>query len=93
MCKNSSAPSINAALWHYLGTYNLDFRCENNSTPGVLIEEIRYESCYILLRVCNDVHHMNTIAKHKHLNFMPLYSSVLVINILILVINRCTFLE
>ena len=25
-----------------LGTYNLDFRHENNSTPGVLIEEIRY---------------------------------------------------
>ena len=25
VCKNSSAPSINAALWHYLGTYNLDF--------------------------------------------------------------------
>ena len=42
MCKNSSAPSINATLWHYLGTYNLDFRRENNSTPGVLIEEIRY---------------------------------------------------
>ena len=41
VCKNSS-PSINAALWHYLGTYNLDFRRENNSTPGVLIEEIRY---------------------------------------------------
>ena len=36
----SSAPSINAALWHYLGTYNLDFRHENNSTPGVLIKEI-----------------------------------------------------
>ena len=42
MYKNSSAPSINAALWHYLGTYNLDFRRDNNSTPGVLIEEIRY---------------------------------------------------
>ena len=42
VCKNSSAPSINAALWHYLGTYNLDFRRENNSTPGVLIEEILY---------------------------------------------------
>ena len=42
VCKNSSAPSINATLWHYLGTYNLDFRHENNSTPGVLIEEIRY---------------------------------------------------
>ena len=33
MCKNSSVPLINAALWHYLGTYNLDFRHENNSTP------------------------------------------------------------
>ena len=32
---------INAALWHYLGTYNLDFRRENNSTPGVLIEVYR----------------------------------------------------
>ena len=42
MCKNSSAPLINATLWHYLGTYNLDFRRENNSTPGVLIEEIWY---------------------------------------------------
>ena len=42
MCKNSSTPLINAALWHYLGTYNLDFRRENNSTPGVLIEEIQY---------------------------------------------------
>ena len=42
VCKSSSAPLINAALWHYLGTYNLDFRCENNSTPGILIEEIQY---------------------------------------------------
>ena len=40
--KNSSAFSINTALWHYLGTKHLDFRHENNSTPGVLIEEIRY---------------------------------------------------
>ena len=41
MCKNSSAPSINAALWYYfLDTYNLDFKHENNSTPVVLIEEI-----------------------------------------------------
>ena len=46
VCKNSSAPSINAALWHYLGTYNLDFRRENNSTPGVLIKEIRYTQSY-----------------------------------------------
>ena len=42
VCKNSSTPSINATLWHYLGTYNLDFRHENYSTPGVLIGEIRY---------------------------------------------------
>ena len=42
---NNFAPSINAALSHYLGTYNLDFRRENNSTPGVLIEEIRYMHC------------------------------------------------
>ena len=47
--KNSSAPSINAALWHYLGTSNLDFRHENNSTPGVLIEEIRYTITHVSL--------------------------------------------
>ena len=41
--KNSSASSINAALRHYLSTYNIDIRNENNSTPGVLIEEIRYK--------------------------------------------------
>ena len=39
MHKNSSAPSNHTALWHYLGTNHLDFRRENNSTPGVLIEE------------------------------------------------------
>ena len=42
MYKNSSEPSKNTALWHYLGTKHLDFRHENISTPGVLIEEIRY---------------------------------------------------
>ena len=26
----------------WVHSYNLDFRHENNSTPGVLIEEIRY---------------------------------------------------
>ena len=31
-----------AALWHYLGTKHLDFRHENNSTPGILIKEIWY---------------------------------------------------
>ena len=34
------APLNNTALWHYLGTKHLDFRRENNSTPGVLIKEI-----------------------------------------------------
>ena len=33
MYKNSSAPSNNIALWHYLGTKHLDFRHENTSTP------------------------------------------------------------
>ena len=42
MYKNSSAPLNNTALWHYLGTKHLDFRCENNSNPGVLIKEIWY---------------------------------------------------
>ena len=40
MYKNSSAPSDNTVLWHYLDTKHLDFMCENNSTPGILIEEI-----------------------------------------------------
>ena len=39
--KNGSASSINTTLWHYLGTKHLDFGHENNSIPGVLIEEIR----------------------------------------------------
>ena len=34
MYKNSSAPLNNTALWHYLGTKHLDFRHENNRTPG-----------------------------------------------------------
>ena len=42
MYKNSSIPSNNTALWYYLGTKQLDLRCESNSTPGVLIEEIWY---------------------------------------------------
>ena len=41
MHKNSSTPSSNIALWHYLGTKHLDYRHENNSTPGVLIKEIQ----------------------------------------------------
>ena len=44
MYKNSSTPSTTTALWHYLNTNLLDFRHENNSTPGVLIEEIRYNN-------------------------------------------------
>ena len=34
MYKNSTAPLNNTALWHYLGTKRLDFRRENNITPG-----------------------------------------------------------
>ena len=37
MYKNSSTSSNNIALWHYLGTKCLDYRHENNSTPGVYI--------------------------------------------------------
>ena len=33
---------INTTLWHYLSTKHLDFRRENNSTPGVLIKKIQY---------------------------------------------------
>ena len=42
MYKNSSAPSSNTTLQHYLGIKHLDFRRKNNSTSGILIEEIRY---------------------------------------------------
>ena len=41
MYKNSNAPSNNTGLWYYFGTKHLDFRHENNSTPGVLIEELQ----------------------------------------------------
>ena len=34
MYKNRSISFINTALWHYLGTKHLNFKCENNSTPG-----------------------------------------------------------
>ena len=40
MHKNSSTYSNNTALWHYLGMKHLDFKRDNNSTSGVLIEEI-----------------------------------------------------
>ena len=42
MHKNSSTPLNNTALQHYLGTKHLDFRRENNSTSGILIQEIWY---------------------------------------------------
>ena len=47
MHTNSRIPlNNNTALWYYLGTKHLYFRCENNSTPGVLIKEIQYiNSC------------------------------------------------
>ena len=47
MYKNSSAPSNNTALWHYLGTKHLDFRHKNNR---VLIKEMR--CIYIYACVC-----------------------------------------
>ena len=40
--KTNSTPSNNTALWHYLGTKHLDFRCENIATSGEIIKEIRY---------------------------------------------------
>ena len=40
--ENSSASLIGTTLWHYLGTKHLDFRHENNSALGVLIEETQY---------------------------------------------------
>ena len=33
--KSSGASLISTALWYYLGTKHLDFRRENNSTPGI----------------------------------------------------------
>ena len=35
MYKNGSAHLKNTTLWYYLGTKNLDYRRENNSTPGI----------------------------------------------------------
>ena len=52
MYKNSSTPSNNTTLWHYLGTKHLDFRHENKSTPGLLIEEIQYLYVLIYLTSC-----------------------------------------
>ena len=40
MYKNSSALLNNTTLWVQK---HLDSRCENNNTPGVLIEEIWYK--------------------------------------------------
>ena len=42
VCIKTLAPLNNTGLWHDLGTKRLDFRHENNSTSGILIEEIRY---------------------------------------------------
>ena len=49
MYKNKSTPSNNITLWHHLGTKRLDYRHENNSTPGVLIKEIRLLSIHALV--------------------------------------------
>ena len=51
MSKNSSTPWNNTALWHYLGTKHLGFEHENNSTPGVLIKEIRYTLDHMTIMV------------------------------------------
>ena len=42
MYRNNSAPLNYTTLWHYLGTEHLDFKHENSSIPGVLIEELLY---------------------------------------------------
>ena len=56
MYKRSSTPSNNTALWHYLSTKHLDFRHENDSTPGVLIKEMWYVHghvcAYVYIYVC-----------------------------------------
>ena len=39
MYKNSNTLLGNIALWHYLDTEHLDFRCENNGTPRVAINQ------------------------------------------------------
>ena len=51
MYKYSSVPSNNTALWHYLDTKYLNFRHENNSTPGLLVEEIRYIEYTVFIRI------------------------------------------
>ena len=45
--KNNSASSINATLWHYLGTYNLDFRHENNKVLNGIIDLFRVSSILV----------------------------------------------
>ena len=53
--KSSGASLISTALWYYLGTKHLDFRHENNSTPGVLIEDIQYVHMHthmVHIRMC-----------------------------------------
>ena len=42
MHKNSTAPSNSIALWQYLDTKHWDFRCDGNSTPGILIKDVQY---------------------------------------------------
>ena len=51
MNKNSSVPSNNTTLSHYLGTKHFDFRHENNSTSGVLIEEMQYVNITLITHV------------------------------------------
>ena len=61
MYKNSSAPLNNTALWHYLGKKHLEFRHENNSTPGILIKEIRYTE---ICRYIHKPYSKTTLASH-----------------------------
>ena len=42
----------NTALWHYLGTNIWILVVKNNSTPGVLIEEMQYACMCVHTYVC-----------------------------------------
>ena len=53
MYKNSSIPSNNTILWHYLGRKYLVLRHENDSTPEVLIEEIWHVHLLMVFLKCN----------------------------------------
>ena len=60
MRKNSTAPLNNTTPWHYLDTKRLDFRCENNSTPGRKYSVYIYIYIYILSD--NNIYTMKQLA-------------------------------